>query len=121
MPLINHVRGNQVPDSMLNVRTPIVRIPLWMVVTWWCIKGLALAVFLACRYWYVTAPASLLLWLYVEFDWYGPVGLVVGLAGGLTGWWFGHRPSFGRFAWHPALSRWCRYSSASGAMGRLTC
>ncbi len=109
MPLINHVRGNQVPDSMLNVRTPIVRIPLWMVVTWWCIKGLALAVFLACRYWYVTAPASLLLWLYVEFDWYGPVGLVVGLAGGLTGWWFGHRPSFGRFAWHPALSRWRRW------------
>ena len=41
MPLINHVRGDQVPDSMLNVRTPVVKIPLWLVVTWWCLKGLA--------------------------------------------------------------------------------
>jgi len=63
MPLINELRADQVPDAMLNVRTPILRIPLWMVVTWWTLKGLARLVYLGCRYWYVTGPLSLLLWL----------------------------------------------------------
>src|SRR5256885_11843679 len=79
MPLINHVRGNRVPDAMLNVRTPIVRIPLWMVVTWRCVKGLARLVYLACRYWYVTGPAAVLGWLYDRFGWWGPGGLIGGL------------------------------------------
>src|SRR2546423_3821864 len=99
MPLINHVRGNRVPDAMLNVRTPIVRIPLWMVVTWWCVKGLARLVFLAGRYWYVTGPAALLLWLYARFDWYGPIGLVLTVAAVLAGWRLRFRSTFRRFVW----------------------
>src|SRR5689334_4164190 len=105
MPLVNHVRGDEVPDAMLNVRTPIVRIPLWMVVLWWMVKGLVRLVILACRYWYVTAPAALLLWLYARFGWFGPVGLVVALVAVPTAWRFIHRASFLRFVWWPALSR----------------
>ncbi|GAA1797222.1 cell division protein FtsK [Planosporangium flavigriseum] len=109
MPVINHVRGDQVPDSMLNVRTPVVKLPLWLVLTWWLLKGLALAVVLACRYWYATGPTVLLACLYVDFGWLGPVGLLVGLAALGAGWRFGHRASFERFGWWPALSRWRRW------------
>jgi hypothetical protein len=109
MPLINHVRGNRVPDAMLNVRTPIVRIPLWMVITWWCVKGLARLVFLTCRYWYVTGPTALLLWLYVKFDWYGPLSLVVTLAAALTGWRLRWPSSFARWCWYPVLARYRRW------------
>src|SRR5438552_17943740 len=105
MPLVNHVRGDQVPDAMLNVRTPIVRFPLWMVIIWWTVKGLCRLVYLVCRYWYVTGPAALLLWLYTRYGWWGPVGLVAGLSAAGCGWGFGHRPSFLRFGWYPSLSR----------------
>src|SRR5947209_19897589 len=109
MPLVNHVRGDQVPDAMLNVRTPIVRVPLWMVIIWWTVKGLARLVYLACRYWYITGPAALLLWLYAKYGWWGPAGLVGGLAGTAAGWGFGHRPTFLRFGWYPVFGRWRRF------------
>src|SRR5689334_18827638 len=109
MPLINHVRGEQVPDAMLNVRTPIVRIPLWMVVVWWSLRGLARLVVLYVRYWYLTLPATCLLWLYVRFGWPGPVAAVAVPALLLAGWGIWHRASFRRFAWWPALARWRRW------------
>src|SRR4051812_12193427 len=109
MPLINHVRGNRVPDAMLNVRTSIVRVPLWVVVTWWCIKGLARTVYLTGRYWFLTGPAALLLWLYARFDWYGPVVLVVSLTVVLTGWRLRFPSSFRRFIWWPVQSRYRRW------------
>ena len=96
MPLINHVRGDQVPDSMLNVRTPVVKIPLWMALTWWTVKGLVRLVWLYLRFWYASVPTTILLWLYARYGWFGPVGLLVGLST-LAGTWFGvHRASFER-------------------------
>ena len=86
MPFINVIRGQEVPNAPLNVRTPIVHIPLWMALTWWTLKGLALLVFWTVRYWYLTVPAGVLLWLYVKFGWAGPVGLLAGLTAGACGW-----------------------------------
>src|SRR5579885_2954980 len=97
MPLINHVRGNAVPDAMLNVRTPIVRLPLWMVVFWWTLKVLVRLVVLACRYWYLTGPALFVLWLYSRFGWWGPGSLVGGLVLAVTTWGSLHWSSFLRF------------------------
>jgi hypothetical protein len=108
MPLVNVIRGERIDTAPLNVRTPIVRLPIWLVLGWWLVKGTARMVYLACRYWYVTGPALVLLWLYDSFGWCGPAGLVLGLGGVLTGWWFWHRPSCQRFALWPALARWRR-------------
>ncbi len=109
MPFINVIRGQEVPNAPLNVRTPIVHIPLWMALTWWTLKGLALLVFWTVRYWYLTVPAGVLLWLYVKFGWAGPVGLLAGLTAGACGWAFAHRASFLRFGFYPALGRWRRW------------
>ncbi|GII25345.1 FtsK/SpoIIIE domain-containing protein [Planosporangium mesophilum] len=108
MPLVNVIRGERIDTAPLNVRTPIVRLPIWLVLSWWFLKGLALTLVLACRYWYVTGPAALLLWLYVDFGWLGPVGLVAGLICAGCGWHFGHRSSFLRWGWFPVLGRWRR-------------
>ncbi|HET8658163.1 MAG TPA: cell division protein FtsK [Micromonosporaceae bacterium] len=123
MPLVNHVRGDQVPAAMLNVRTPILRLPLWMVVIWWCVKGcIRLAGFYA-RHWYVTVPATVLGWLYLRYGWPGPA-LTLGLPGLLCGVWaWSHWPSFLRLvglpvwsrlrlwhyrrSWHPAMATAC--------------
>src|SRR6266540_3726220 len=109
MPFINVIRGQEVPNAPLNVRTPIVHIPLWMALSWWTLKGLALLVFWTVRYWYLTVPAGVLLWLYVKFGWAGPVGLLAGLTAGACGWAFAHRASFLRFGFYPALGRWRRW------------
>ena len=106
MPLVNHVRGDQVPDSMLNIRTPIVRIPLWMVVIWWCLKGAGRLAYLYVRYWYVTMPLTGLWWLWRRFGWLGPTLTLVTLATIGAVWWMWHRPSFRRFAWWPIVGRW---------------
>jgi len=91
------------------VRTPIVRLPIWLMLAWWAVKGLGVLVFLACRYWWVTGPALLLSWLYLRFGWLG-LGLVVAVpAVALTVWGLWHRASFLRFGFYPALSRWRRW------------
>jgi len=109
MPLINVIRGEQIPNAPLNLRTPVIRIPLWMVITWQVIKAIVWVAVMVCRYWYVTIPAAVLAWLYVKFGWLGPVGLVASLTaiGGL--WWWQHRPSFLRFGWWPILARFRRW------------
>ncbi|MBT8226026.1 MAG: cell division protein FtsK, partial [Dactylosporangium sp.] len=108
MPLINHVRGERVPDAMLNVRTPIVRIPLWMTIVWWGLRGLARVVVAYLRFWYVTGPVTLLVWLYARFGWPGPVLAVTVPALALVVWALCHRASFRRLVWWPVLGYWRR-------------
>jgi len=103
VPLVNVIRGEQVPDAPLNLRTPVVRIPLWMALLWWLARGLGHLAVLAIRFWWITGPAAVLGWLYVQFDWLGPVVLVVTVAGLAAT--CGHRPSFQRFVWWPLLGR----------------
>ena len=67
--MVNVIQGERLPDSMLNVRTPIVRIPMWAAITWWTTKGLARLVRWYLRHWYATLPATALLWAYLRFGW----------------------------------------------------
>jgi len=109
MPLVTVIRGDRIDPAPINVRTPFIRIPLWLALTWWTIKALARLAVVLIRFWYVTAPAVLFGWLYLRFDWAGPVGLVVLVAAVAAGWGFAHRPSFLRFGWWPVLSRYRRW------------
>jgi S-DNA-T family DNA segregation ATPase FtsK/SpoIIIE len=108
MPLINVIRGERLSDAVLNVRTPIVRIPLWLALTGWTVRGFGRLVVMYVRLWYVTVPATLVAWLWYRYGWVGPAAvgaggfLIVGL------WAVLHRPSFVRLAWFPVLGRWRR-------------
>ncbi|MFU8853915.1 FtsK/SpoIIIE domain-containing protein [Micromonospora sp. SL1-18] len=106
MPLVNVIRGERIDSAPINVRTPFVRIPMWLALTWWTLKGLARLAVLVVRFWYVTAPAVFFGWLHLRFGWAGPVGFVASLAAVVAGWAFGHRPSFLRFAWWPVLAQY---------------
>jgi hypothetical protein len=109
MPLINVIRGERIEPAPLHVRPPVYRVPFWLAITWWTLKGLAVAVFLACRYWYLTGPIVVLLWLYARYGWPGPVGLLGGVAAVGGTWFLAHRPSFLRFGLYPVWSRWRRF------------
>jgi hypothetical protein len=108
MPLINVIKGEQIPASAFNVRTPLLRIPLWMVIAWQVVKALAWLVKTYVRCWYVTAPATLLTWLYLRYGWAG-LGILFGsLAAIALGWWYAHPSSCRRFGWWPVLARYRR-------------
>ncbi|MBN1173430.1 MAG: cell division protein FtsK [Micromonosporaceae bacterium] len=108
MPLINHVRGDVIPNALLNVRTPMIRLPLWVTVTWSILRVLGRLVVVYLRFWPITLPVSLLLGLYVRFGWAGPVTAVVAPTLVLAVWWWRWRSSFRQWAWWPALSRYRR-------------
>ena len=109
MPLINVIRGETIPTAPFNVRTPVMRIPLWMALLWEVIKAVAWAVVAYFRYWWLTGPATALLWLYASYGWVGPVALVGGVSASAMGWGFRHRASFLRFAAYPVLARYRRW------------
>jgi len=88
----------------------VCRIPMWAMVTWWTLKALVWVLIVACRYWYVTVPAALLTWLYVEFGWWGLAGLFGSIVGTLGAWFLGHRASCLRFALFPAYGRYRRWA-----------
>lgn len=110
MPLLNVIRGEPVPVALLNVRTPFIRLPLWLVITWWCLKHLALAALLACRHWYVTGPAILMCGLWWRYGWPGPATVAGGAVVAAVAWWMADSRSFNRWCRYPLLSRLRRWS-----------
>jgi len=110
MPLINVIRGESIPTAPFTVRTPVLRLPIWLLVIWQAIKAVAWLVVTYVRYWWATGPTTGLLWLYAERGWVGPASTVGGIAAAATGWGFGHRPSFLRFGWYPILARYRRWT-----------
>jgi len=110
MPLINVIRGETVPVAPLNVRTPVVRFPLWMVVIWQAVKALAWLVVTYVRHWYLTLPASALTWLYLRYGWQGLAVLGGTVVAPATAWFFLHRGSWLRFGWWPILARYRRFT-----------
>lgn len=109
MPLINVIKGEQVPTAAFNVRTPILKIPMWMVILWQVIKTVAWLVKTYVRYWYVTLPATFLTWLYLRYGWVGLAVLVASITVPVVAWYFLHLPSWLRFGWWPILARWRRF------------
>jgi S-DNA-T family DNA segregation ATPase FtsK/SpoIIIE len=88
----------------------VVRIPVWMLVAWQMVKALTWVTVAYVRYWWITGPATGLLWLYAEYGWVGPAGLLGGVTAASAGWCFGHRPSFMRFGFYPVLARYRRWT-----------
>ncbi|GIF09519.1 hypothetical protein [Actinoplanes siamensis] len=109
MPLINVIRGETVPVAPLNVRTPFVKLPIWLVVVWEIVKALYWTVTNYIRHWYATLPLTGLTWLYLAHGWQALALLVGGTAAAATGWSFAHRPSWLRFGWWPALAKVRRF------------
>ena len=106
--MVNVIQGERLPDSLLNVRTPIVRIPMWAAITWWTTKGLARLIRWYLRHWYATLPATGVLWAYYRYGWLD-LAIAAGSVTVLAGvWWWLHRPSFLRLAGYPAAARWRR-------------
>ncbi|MEV5695832.1 cell division protein FtsK [Micromonospora globbae] len=109
MPLVNVIRGDRIDSAPINVRTPFIRIPMWLALTWWTLKGLARLAVVLVRFWYVTAPVVFFGWLYLRWGWAGPVGFLASVAVVATAWGLGHRASFLRFGWWPVLSCYRRW------------
>ncbi|WP_436522562.1 FtsK/SpoIIIE domain-containing protein [Actinoplanes sp. HUAS TT8] len=109
MPLINIIRGETIPVAPLNVRTPFVKLPIWLVVVWEIFKALYWLFINYVRHWYVTLPITLLTALYVVHGWQALTAVVGGIAAAATGWSFAHRPSWLRFGWWPALAKLRRF------------
>src|SRR4051794_32222307 len=105
MPFVNVIKGEQLPNATFNVRTPILRIPWWAIISWHLVKSLAWLTVFLIRYWYAPAPPAVLGGLYLRYGWLGPAGL----AGAVTAigvyWWFAHPASCLRFGWWPILAR----------------
>jgi hypothetical protein len=135
-PVVGVIRGDRVPEATMllqrpvMVRTPVIRVPLGLMVTWWCLKALAVGVVLLLRWWWITGPLVLLAGLWWWLGWPGPVAVVV-VAGGLLACWRSiDRDSFDRWCWWRLLSRWRRlflpaavvvghgYRQAGGALRR---
>ena len=120
MSLINVIRGQTVPDSALNVRTPIVRVPLWAALVGVLFRGLFRLVVAYARFWYVTVPTTVLAWLWLRYGWWAPAVLIVVVAVGLTVWFVLGRASFARWVCWPLLSqvrlRWIYRRSWQAAM-----
>lgn len=108
MPLINVIRGDRVPDAAFNLRTPILRIPLWAAMLWWLLTGLVRACIWYVCWWYVTVPATLLAWVWSAYGWAGPAVLVGGVGAAAGIWAALDFQSFLRFGWYPVLGRWRR-------------
>lgn len=106
MPLINVIPGEKVPVAPVNVRLPAWRIPWWLLVFWWLLRGSAALVVFAVRYWWIVGPVSLAGWVWASYGWPVLAGVLLGLAGVCVGWWRWHPASWRRFAWHPLLARW---------------
>ncbi|MEU5788688.1 FtsK/SpoIIIE domain-containing protein [Micromonospora purpureochromogenes] len=109
MPLVNVIRGDRIDPAPINVRTPFIRIPMWLALSWWTAKTLGRLILVLVRFWYVTVPAAFFGWLYLRWGWAGPAVVVGAIAAACLGWGFGHRPSWLRFGWWPVLSRYRRW------------
>ena len=108
MPLVNVIRGERIEPAPFNIRTPYIRVPLWLLLAFWTVKGGYRLAVVYVRYWYVTVPVTGLGWLYLRYGWPGPAIAAGAPVLGFGVWALVHWPSCRRFGWWPILGRWRR-------------
>ncbi|MEV4756007.1 FtsK/SpoIIIE domain-containing protein [Micromonospora sp. NPDC049559] len=108
MPLINVIPGEKVPVAPMNVRLPVWRVPGWLLPLWWLLRGLVRLTVLAVRYWWLSAPTAVGLWVWVRLGGLVLGAVVLAIAAGCLGWWRWHPASWLRFGWYPLVGRWRR-------------
>lgn len=108
MPLVNVIRGERIEPAPFNIRTPYIRVPLWLLLAGWSIKGLYRLTVLYLRFWFVTLPLTGLAVLYLRYGWIGPVVALAAPLAAFGLWAFVHWSSCQRFGWWPILGRWRR-------------
>ncbi|MEV6971081.1 FtsK/SpoIIIE domain-containing protein [Hamadaea sp. NPDC051192] len=114
MALIQVLQGNTIPDPVVSAKTGVVMrtrpvyVPLKWVIIGKILKALGLAIAWAFTRWRLTGPAAILGYLYLQFDWPGPVIAVVTTSAALVAWWRLHRETYLRFFALPILARWRR-------------
>jgi S-DNA-T family DNA segregation ATPase FtsK/SpoIIIE len=108
MPLVNVIRGERIEPAPFNIRTPYIRVPLWLLLSFWLVKAGYRLVVAYVRYWYVTVPLTGLGWLYLRYGWPGPAIAAGAPLLGFGVWALVHWPSCRRFGWWPILGRWRR-------------
>jgi len=108
VPFVNVVHGDRLPEAPLNIRVPMWRPPVWLVLLFWLVRGLVRLTILCGRYWCATGPAAVLLWLWWRRGWLAPVALVLAVMVLCLAWWRLHRRSWLRCGWYPAVGRWRR-------------
>lgn len=68
-------------------------------------RGLLRLTILAVRYWWITGPAVLALWIRAEFGGLVLAGVVATVAAGCVGGWRWHPGSWLRFGWYPLVAQ----------------
>jgi DNA segregation ATPase FtsK/SpoIIIE, S-DNA-T family len=106
MPLVNVVHGDRIPTSAFNVRMPVWRPSLWLLIPWWTSRLLLRTTVVTIRFWWATLPAIVAAYLWLAFGWPVLTIAAVLVTGGLVGWHYGDRPSFARWLGRPYAARW---------------
>ncbi|TDB75218.1 FtsK/SpoIIIE domain-containing protein [Micromonospora sp. KC723] len=105
MPLINIIPGDKIPVAPMNVRLPAWRVPGWLLVFWWLARGMFRVTVLAVRYWWISAPTVVALWIRAEFGNLVLAAVTLGLLAACLSWWRWHPRSWLRFGWYPIVAR----------------
>ncbi|MEH1123717.1 FtsK/SpoIIIE domain-containing protein [Micromonospora sp. CPCC 206061] len=105
VPLINVIPGDKIPTAPLNVRLPMWRVPWWLLVPYWLVRGLYTLIAFALRHWWATSPTVLVLWVWGRYGWPTLVVAVTAFAVVCVSWWRLHAASWLRFAWYPTIAR----------------
>ncbi|XTZ14451.1 hypothetical protein ACQSSU_23610 [Micromonospora echinospora] len=117
MPLINVIPGDKIPVAPMNLRLPAWRIPGWLLVFWWLLRGLVRVAVLAVRYWWLTVPTGLALWLRLEYGGLVLASVALAVVAVCMAWWRWHPVSWLRFGWYP-MSPGCGRWWSTGSGGR---
>ncbi|GAA4198797.1 FtsK/SpoIIIE domain-containing protein [Actinocatenispora rupis] len=95
--------------QLVRLQSSVFAVPRWALLVGLMFRGLYRGVRLAFRYWRVTGPVVLLIWLGWRAGWQVIPIILLLAAAGLSGWRIGHRDSFGVWVKWPWLSRWRRW------------
>jgi hypothetical protein len=87
VPLINVIPGEKIPVAPMNIRLPAWRVPGWLLVFWWLLRGLVRVTVLAVRYWWLTGPAGVGLWVHARYGGLILAGVVLAVTAACLGWW----------------------------------